>query len=194
MQTRACIAAVLALTLLTSACSQNEVVTDLELAVNAVEVALPLIGPSVGLPANVSSQIQTYLGLTSQAIGKASDILAGSGTDVQKAAAVAAAFAGIAVPAVPSQYQGIASAVQQVTALVTKFLADTSPAVGTPGIAWYAPSYVTFDPSGRAFFEAVKKKSTKITAKDRKRLAEIKRKAEEAARKAAKRSLDPGTP
>lgn len=120
MKTLLCLA--LSVLLLLTGCTNNQVITDLTLAVDALEIALPLIGPSAHLPPDLEAQIQAYLGATSQAITQASDILAGAGTDAQKAAAITAAFAGIAQPLIPPQYAGIGAAVAQVASLVSKFL------------------------------------------------------------------------
>jgi len=147
------------------ACSSNQVITDLELAVDAVEVALPLIGPSAGLPADLEAQIEKYLSATGTAVAQASDILAGSNTDAQKAAAIAAAFAGIAVPIVPARYQGIASAVQRVAVLVANFLVSLPTAAPNPNVR-------TQDVGG-----AVSSKRTPVSSSDRQRLAQIKAKA-----------------
>lgn len=107
----------------------------LDLAVGALEVALPLIGPAAGLPPDVVAQVGSYLAGVSQAATQASDILAGPGTDAQKSAQILAAFAGIAEPIVPVQYQAIVSAVQQVALYVAKFIASipaASPTAATP--------------------------------------------------------------
>jgi len=149
-----------------SGCGTNQVITNLELAVDAVQVALPLIGPAAGLPADLQGQIQTYLGATSQAIGKASDILSGPGDDAAKAAQITAAFAGIAAPIVPVKYQGIATAVQQVAVLVSKFLAGL-PSPSTQPIAVRAPGSHPIVPG----------QTTKLSASDLSRLAAIKQKA-----------------
>jgi hypothetical protein len=102
----------------------------LNLAVGALEVVLPLIGPAAGIPPNVISSVESYLGATSDAISKATDILNGPGTSAEKTAQIVAAFAGIAEPIVPVQYQALANAVQQVALYVAKFLASLPPAAG----------------------------------------------------------------
>lgn len=103
----------------------------LELAVGALEAALPLVAPAAGVdPATIAS-VNTYLAATSQAIGEASSILAGSGTDAQKATAIVAAFAGIAAPVVPAQYSALVAAVVLVAKYVAQFLAKL-PAPTTP--------------------------------------------------------------
>jgi hypothetical protein len=147
-------------------CGSSQVIGNLELAVDAISVALPLIGPAAGLPADTQSQIQRYLGATSAAIAQASDILAGPGDDATKAAQITAAFAGIAVPVVPAKYQGIAQAVQQVATLVARFLA-TLPSPSTQPIALRAPGAKASVPGA----------TTKLSAGDLRRLTVVKQKA-----------------
>lgn len=149
-----------------TACGTSQVIGNLELAVDAVAVALPLIGPAAGLPADTTVQIQKYLSATSTAIGQASDILAGPGTDAQKSAQIVAAFSGIAVPLVPAQYQGIAQAVQQVAVLVARFLAALPAATTQP---------LAVRPTGSTV--AVPGKTTALSASDRQRLLAVKQKA-----------------
>ena len=115
----------------------NSPITYLNLAVEALEVAVPLIGPAAGIPPGVVTQVGIYLGGVSQAISQASDILAGPGTDAEKTAQIVAAFAGIAAPIVPAQYQALVSAIQTVAADIAKFIASlpavpASSSVSTP--------------------------------------------------------------
>lgn len=117
----ASIAAILTLSLI--GCGTNPI-DILNLAVGALEVALPLIGPAAGVDPAITSAVETYLGSASQAITQASDILSSPGlTDAQKEAAITAAFAGIAAPIVPAKYAALASAIQQVAQYIGKFLA-----------------------------------------------------------------------
>lgn len=164
----------LVLVLALAGCSSDQTINALDLTVDAVSAALPLLAPSAGIPAALTSQLQGYLGATSTAIASASDILAGPGTDGEKAAQIAASFAGIAAPSVPAQYQGIANAVQQVALMVAKFLADLPPA---------SPAAAVAKPAGSSSFlaPAPKSKTTKFSAAQKKKLAEIKAKAQAAA-------------
>lgn len=123
-----CAALVVAILLCTLTGCGVSPVTTLELAVGAAEVALPLIP---GVPADVAAAVESYLSATSSAITQASTILAGPGTDAQKAAAITAAFAGIAVPVVPAQYQALATAVAKVAQYVEQFLVASGSAVST---------------------------------------------------------------
>lgn len=153
-------------------CTSSEVITDLQLAVDAVSVALPLIAPAAGLPATLVAAIDTYLGATSQAISQASTILAGADTDAQKAVAIAAAFAGIAAPLVcpdqapgapPCKWAGLAAAIQAVAADVAKFLATEPVAASLAKTA--SPSHVTtWSASQQAQLAAIKAKALGLAA------------------------------
>jgi hypothetical protein len=147
-------------------CGTSQIISNLELAVDAVSVALPLVGPAAGLPVDVQTQVGQYLVATSKAIGQASDILAGPGDDATKAAQITAAFAGIAAPIVPAKYQAIAQAVQQVATLVAKFLGSL-PVASTQPIAVRAPG-------ARA---ALPGQATALSKGDLARLAAVKTKA-----------------
>jgi len=115
----AAIAAILILALAGCGASPIQI---LELAVTSVELALPIIEQTAGVDPATIAAVQNYLGAVSQGITKASDILAGPGTDAEKAAQIVAVFAGIAVPVVPAQYQAIVTAVQQVAQNIAQFI------------------------------------------------------------------------
>ena len=127
----ACVAIVLCIAL--AGCSTATVITDLQVALDAISVALPILGGLTGIPPDVSTAVTSYVTAANSALGQASTILAGTGTDAEKAAAIAAAFAGIAAPVVPAQYVALASLVQTVAQDVAAFLASvpgaTSPQV-----------------------------------------------------------------
>lgn len=132
------VALVAALLLILIGCTTSPV-TTLELAVGAAEVAIPLIP---GVPPAIAAAVESYLSATSTAITQASTILAGPGTDAQKAAAITQAFAGIAAPVVPPQYQALATAVQKIAGYVAQFLITSGSAVSTTtaGSPTHAPS------------------------------------------------------
>ncbi len=90
--------------------------------INATSAVLPLLAHNVS-PDEVA-KVQTYLGSASQAVSKASTILASTETPAQKSADIASAFAGIVAPDLPAQYQSIAAAVQEVAQMISQFLAD----------------------------------------------------------------------
>ena len=110
----------------------------LQLAITAAEIALPLVGPAAGVDPATVTAVDNYLSATSGAITQATDILAGPGTDAQKAAQIIAAFAAIAAPIIPGQYSALATAVEQVAQAIAKFIASlpaTSTATHAPGAA-----------------------------------------------------------
>lgn len=117
-------AIVLAALLILSACSTSQVIANLQIALDAVAAGLPILSGLTNVPPEVVAQVETYVGATNQALGQASTILAGTGTDAQKAAQIAAAFAGIAAPIVPPQYAAIANLVKTVAQDVAAFLAS----------------------------------------------------------------------
>ena len=173
---RSALSILLVLILCLAGCSSNDVINNLDLAVEAVTAAFPLVAATAGLPPAVATQVEGYLSLSATAISKAADILAGPGTDAQKAALITGAFAGIATPAVPAQYQGVATAVQAVANLVAKFLAGAT-ATADPGPVVAKQSFLPAP--------AATKGTSKLSAKDHKKLAAIKEKAE-AAKKSTK--------
>lgn len=130
------IAALLILSMVGCTTSPLEI---LNLAVGAAELVLPLIGPAAHIDPAVQASVENYLTATSGAIAQASDILTGPGTTAQKSAAIVAAFAGIAAPIVPPQYQGIANAVQAVAQYVAKFLASLPSPVAASARTTTAP-------------------------------------------------------
>lgn len=123
-------ALVMILILALAGCTTSTIVTDLQVALDAISAALPILGSLTGVPANVVTAATSYVSAANTALGQSSTILDGPGTDAEKAAAIAAAFAGIAVPVVPVQYAAIAQLIQTVAADVAAFLA-TVPA-GSP--------------------------------------------------------------
>lgn len=125
----ACVAIVLCIAL--AGCSTATVITDLQVALDAISVALPILGGLTGIPPSVSTAVTAYVTAANEALGQASTILSGPGTDAEKAAAIAAAFAGIAVPVVPAQYAALASLVQTIAQDVAAFLASV-PGTATP--------------------------------------------------------------
>lgn len=159
-------ALMLASTVTQTSCSKPDPITTLGLAVDAVGIALPLLGPSAGLPADLQAKIQTALEATRAAIAKTADILSGPGDDASKAARITALFVPISIPFVPAQYQGIAGAVAQVTKYVGEFLA-TLPTPSSQPLALRAPG-------SRA---AVPGETTKLITGQLQKLAAIKQKA-----------------
>lgn len=127
---------VLIFALILSGCSSSQVVTDLEVAVDAVSVALPVLGGVAGLPPAVATAVEGYLSAVNNCLAQASTILAEPNlTDAQKAAQITAACTTAAVPNVPAQYQALANAIANVAGDLAKFLAGlpTGTVALTPG-------------------------------------------------------------
>jgi hypothetical protein len=107
-----------------SGCFTPTVITDLQIALDAISAALPVLTNLAGIPSATATAVLAYITATNQALGQASTILSGAGTDAEKAAEITAAFANIAVPVVPGQYAALVSLVATVAADVASFLAS----------------------------------------------------------------------
>lgn len=115
----------LASVVLWTACTSNQVITSITVAVDAAEVALPIVAGATGVDPALIMQLENYLGATSQALAAATDILAKGEPPAQEAADITAAFAGIALPNLPPGLpSAVTQAVQKVAMLVAQFLAN----------------------------------------------------------------------
>jgi len=95
MKTFISIAAILVLLL--TGCQTSTVISSLEAAVTAAEIAIPVIAAATGLNPKTAAAIVTYLQEVNIATAQAAEILANpSLNSAQKAAQIAKAFAGIA--------------------------------------------------------------------------------------------------
>lgn len=126
----------LILTLCTAGCQQSTVISSLETAVTAAEIAVPVIGAATHLDPKTSALIVTYLQEVNIATAQASTILAGTGTSSQKTALIVQAFAKVAgnckcvPPGTPSEVVAVVEAVAQA---VGNFLASI-PATAPPKV------------------------------------------------------------
>ena len=118
---RVSLATLLILVLALTGC--GSAVNDLQVALDAITTAFPLIAGLTGVPAATTAEVVNYLDAANNALDQASTILAGPGTDAQKTAQIVAAFAAVVAPVVPSQYSALASLVQAIAGDVAKFLA-----------------------------------------------------------------------
>lgn len=144
------------------ACSQNDVITSLQLSVDAASVALPLVAQSAGITPALEIQLENYLQATNTAISQASTILAGPGTPQEKSAAILAAFSADVIPVMPAGTPlAVVQAIQAVSQDVAKFLQTTA----TPATA-------------KAVFGGTAPKAVKIDAATIQKLNKIKAKAE----------------
>lgn len=127
------IAAVLIVCLI--CCTPSQILPNLEIALDAISVGLPVLAGVSGVPADVVAMAEAYLAAANSALGQASTILAGPGTDAEKAAQILAALASVAQPAVPAQYAAIAQLVNLVATDLAKFIASLpAPAAATPSV------------------------------------------------------------
>ena len=161
MKTRTIFAAIAAILIISLAGCAVSAVQTLELVVSAAEIALPLIAPSAGVDPATVTAVDGYLAAVSTAVSKASDILAGSGTNAQKAAEITIAFANIADPIVPAKYQGLANAVAQVAAAVEKFLLS-QPAAAPQSSAKYGSPRVAMPGADLAKLAQIKARAQKV--------------------------------
>jgi hypothetical protein len=112
---------------MTVACSQSQLITTLNAAVTAAEIAIPVIGAAVGLPPTTLTAILTYLKLVSTFTGEAATILAGTGTAVQKSLLISEAAITITKgcncvpPGTPTE---VVTVVEAVVNAVGQFLAN----------------------------------------------------------------------
>jgi hypothetical protein len=134
IHTRKPAAVLLAALLVLSACSPSQTITNLQIALDAISAALPILAGITGVPLPLVTTVETYLTATNSALGQASTIEAGPGTDAEKAVQIAAAFAGIAKPLVPGEFSIIAGLVQTIAGGVESYLASipgaSAPAAG----------------------------------------------------------------
>lgn len=147
---RAPLALALAVLLILTACSSSQVVSNLQIALDAITVALPVLGGLTGVPPATVAAATTYVAQANQALGQASTILAGPGTDAQKSLQIFAAFAGIAKPDIPTQYGALVSIVATVAQEVGKFLESLPAAPAAPGKATATAPHITVVSSGDA--------------------------------------------
>ena len=124
---RAALAAILILAVSLTSCGP---LNYLQLAVGALEVALPLVGPAAGVDPQTVAAVESYAAAASDFITKAIDIEAGPGTAAQKAAQIAIAGAAVMqqVPNIPAKYQALAAAVAQVAQYIVNYLGTLPPA------------------------------------------------------------------
>jgi hypothetical protein len=85
---------VLALALAFFACTSNQIINSVEVAITAAEVALPIVAGASIPPATMTALLD-YLQLASTALGKVSTIIETGGTTASVAAQITAALSGV---------------------------------------------------------------------------------------------------
>ena len=159
--TRALTAILLVGVFLMTGCSQGQVVSNLETAIQAAELILPLIGPSSGLDAATQTQIVGYLRASSTCLDQASTILKdGSLAPAQQAAGIAAACSAAVAPTLPAGTPAnVASLVGNLALALEKFLAPFVAQRATP-----AAAAVKLSPSNAARITAVQARTRRVQA------------------------------
>ena len=109
-------------------CSGDQIITDLQAALDLISGFLPQLASITGVPAALLAAVETYIASTNTALGNASTILLGAGSAGEKTALILAAFAGIAAPLIPPPFNVIAGIVAGLAAAVAKFIAGLPPA------------------------------------------------------------------
>jgi hypothetical protein len=119
-----------------SNCGASTVINNLQLALDAVTAALPVIASITGVPPATVAQVTKYLDDVNTALGQASMILSATATDAEKAAKITQIFTAIVKPDVPAQYQPIVGLVGTIAQDVAQFLSSlpTSPS-GTTSLS-----------------------------------------------------------
>ena len=130
-------------------CGANQVLANLQLALDAVSLALPIVGAYTGAPPELITSIVTYCDQANTALGQAAPILSGPGTDAQKAAQITALFASIAVPDVPAKYAPLVALVATLAGDIAKFLASLPAAPASKTLAASKPSTTTLSSADR---------------------------------------------
>ena len=129
---------ILLLALFLVACQQSTVISSLEAAVSAAEIAIPVIGAATGLNPQTAAAIVRYLQEVNIATAQAAGILANSGlSSAQKAAAIVQAFAKVAsgcncLP--PGTPQEVVTVVNAVAQAVLNFLTNFKPTPAPPPV------------------------------------------------------------
>lgn len=114
-------------------CNSNQAIANLQLAVEAADIAFSAVASSAGLPAATQTAVSNYLTAADQALSQASQILAGPGTAAEKAARLTATFAQVASPLLPAGTpQTVVNAVQAVSNAIARFLSQVGAAQGMP--------------------------------------------------------------
>lgn len=121
------LALLLVFALLLTGCQTSTVITSLEAAVSAAEVAIPVIGQATGLNPTTAAAIIAYLQAVNVATSQAATILAGPETSAQKSAEIVKLFANVSqgckcVPA--GTPQEVVTVVNAVANAVVNFLAN----------------------------------------------------------------------
>jgi hypothetical protein len=140
MKTKIAFAFVLAFCLAFLACSSNQIINSVEVAITAAEVALPIVAGASIPPATMTALLD-YLQLASTALGKVSAIIEMGGSAASVAAQITAALSGIVQQDAQLQQQmaGLPSFIVSAINLVATDLASILDQYGQKYMSTAAP-------------------------------------------------------
>ncbi len=106
-------------------CTQSQVISDIDIALSAAQVAIPIVAGAAGLPAARVAEILTWIEAAVKALGSVSNRLSVGGPAGEVAAGITADLAGVvaSVPDLQGVPASIATVVQTLATDVQKVLA-----------------------------------------------------------------------
>ena len=107
-------------------CTQSQVINDIDIALSAAQVAIPIVAGAAGLPAARSAEILTWIQAAVKALGSVSNRLSVGGTTAEVSAGITADLAGVvaSVPDMQGLPSSIATVVQALATDVRNVLAS----------------------------------------------------------------------
>ncbi|HXN49862.1 MAG TPA: hypothetical protein VN893_24635 [Bryobacteraceae bacterium] len=116
---------VIAVCLCMIGCTQSQVINDIDIALSAAQVAIPIVAGAAGLPAAQVAAILTWIQAAVKALGSVSNRLSVGGSTGEVAAGITADLAGVAasVPDLQGVPASIAGVVQTLATDIQKVLA-----------------------------------------------------------------------
>jgi hypothetical protein len=127
MKTFCATLSILMLLLFTAGCTSNQVITSLDVAVTATEVALPIVAGATGMSPALTASIMTYLQDADQALALAAQEQSSSDSDQVKAAKILAFFASVKIPNLAGAPAAVVQAIQTIASDIAKYLANYQP-------------------------------------------------------------------
>jgi len=106
-------------------CTQSQIINDIDIALSAAQVAIPIVAGAAGLPAAQMAEILTWIQAAVKALGSVSNRLSVGGSTAEVAAGITADLAGVvaSVPDLQGVPSSIATAVQTLAGDLQKVLA-----------------------------------------------------------------------
>lgn len=169
----------LAVTLLVTSCSTNQVLASLEAVTNTASLALPLLSSQFGLDVESLPKIRSYLTLVNRATIAAANILEDRTLNpTQKSFAITALFSRIAQPELPTGTPKDALAlIESVSQSISMLLASVNPnpVAQSSNLSNFANGW------GNSFAKTPKRKPNELTkeeiSKAREKLKRVRAKA-----------------